>query len=280
MQPGSGALLYSMIDINSFIDYFLIGELSRNVDAYKKSAYFYKEKDSQGGKLFAGPVWDFDWAWKNIRECYFGSTNGSGWAYQVHQCNPWPVPPTWMTRLLEDQYFAQHLNARYTELRQSYLSEDFIFGYIDSVASVLDVAQQRHYEQWKILGINVGTPEVDPQPVTYAGEIEKFKTWISKRLLWLDANMPGFVVTDLNNTFPESEFVIFPNPVTNKLTIRSREVIKSIEIYSMNGRIKLLKEVNAKSIIVSTQDLSQGMYFVRTLREDGTQWTNKFIKNN
>jgi len=74
------------IDVNSFIDYFILGELSRNVDAYKKSAYFYKDKDSDGGLLHAGPVWDFDWAWKNINECYFGAQDGSGWAYKVHDC--------------------------------------------------------------------------------------------------------------------------------------------------------------------------------------------------
>jgi len=195
--PARQRTLYSIMDIQSFIDYFIIGELSRNVDAYKKSSYFHKQKDSQGGKLFAGPVWDFDWAWKNINECYFGATDGSGWAYQVHKCDPWPTPPTWIQRLLQDPYFAMQLNERYFSLRQSYLSENYIFNYIDSVATVLDGAQKRHYGKWRILGQNVGTPETDSQPNTYAGEIDKFKQWISIRLSWLDSHMPTFVVTDI-----------------------------------------------------------------------------------
>ncbi len=34
------------LDINSFVDYFILGELSRNVDAYKKSRFFYKDRKS------------------------------------------------------------------------------------------------------------------------------------------------------------------------------------------------------------------------------------------
>jgi hypothetical protein len=270
--------LYSVLDINSFIDYFIVGELSRNVDAYKKSAFFYKQKDSQGGKLFAGPVWDFDWAWKNINECYFGATDGSGWAYQVHKCNPWPVPPTWMERLLEDQYFTQKLLARYGNLRQTYLSEDFIFSYIDSTAAVLDEAQDRHYQKWRILGVNVGTPEVDPQPATYAGEISKFKQWISTRLQWLDAHMPGFVITGLEEDALENDHLIYPNPVSTQLTIQAPGIIKNISVFSINGKIRIFEEVNKRTVKIPVQSLSQGIYLVRITEAGGQQWSGKFVK--
>jgi hypothetical protein len=39
----------SYIDIKSFADYFILGEVTRNVDTYKKSRYFYKNKDSKDG---------------------------------------------------------------------------------------------------------------------------------------------------------------------------------------------------------------------------------------
>jgi hypothetical protein len=37
--------------------------------AYKKSRFFYKDKESKGGKIQSGPPWDFDWAWKDIWDC-------------------------------------------------------------------------------------------------------------------------------------------------------------------------------------------------------------------
>jgi hypothetical protein len=37
-DPVAGYQAY--IDVNSFIDYFIISEISRNVDGYKKSRFF------------------------------------------------------------------------------------------------------------------------------------------------------------------------------------------------------------------------------------------------
>lgn len=84
------------IDVNSFVDYFILGELTRNVDAYKKSRFFYKDSDSKGGRIISGPPWDFDWAWKNITEncIHFNQTDGSGWAYKINECYAYPVPPS------------------------------------------------------------------------------------------------------------------------------------------------------------------------------------------
>ena len=55
-DPECGYARY--IDVPSFVDYFIHTELSLNADGYKRSAYFYKEKqnaDGTGGKLVAGP---------------------------------------------------------------------------------------------------------------------------------------------------------------------------------------------------------------------------------
>ena len=46
------------IDVTSFIEAHLLNEIGRNVDGYRLSSYFHKKKDSNGGKIFAGPVWD------------------------------------------------------------------------------------------------------------------------------------------------------------------------------------------------------------------------------
>ena len=81
-DPVAGYQAY--IDVNSFIDYFIISEISRNVDGYKKSRFFYKDKDSKNPKVHSGPVWDYDWAWKNLNDCFlYRNTDGSGWAYCI-----------------------------------------------------------------------------------------------------------------------------------------------------------------------------------------------------
>jgi len=83
----------AFLDVNFFVDYFIVGEISRNVDAYKKSRFYYKDKNSNNGLIHSGPPWDFDWAWKDITEdcIHFNQTDGSGWAYRVNDCNDYSI---------------------------------------------------------------------------------------------------------------------------------------------------------------------------------------------
>ncbi|MDR1905552.1 MAG: CotH kinase family protein [Clostridiales bacterium] len=46
-----------LCDVDSFVDFMVVQELFKNLDAYAASFYFYKKP---GGKLTMGPVWDFD----------------------------------------------------------------------------------------------------------------------------------------------------------------------------------------------------------------------------
>ena len=49
---------YNTLDITSMVDYLLINEVMMNGELWHpKSAYMY----INGGKLYAGPIWDFDW---------------------------------------------------------------------------------------------------------------------------------------------------------------------------------------------------------------------------
>jgi len=52
-------------DEKSFIDYLILNEISKNVDGYRLSTYFHKNRDDKGGKLTMGPPWDYDLAWYN-----------------------------------------------------------------------------------------------------------------------------------------------------------------------------------------------------------------------
>ncbi|RLN50285.1 hypothetical protein BBJ29_003533 [Phytophthora kernoviae] len=67
-------VLEDYIDIGSFVDYFLHSELSENSDAYRRSAYFFKDR---GQPINAGPVWDFNLAYGR------GGTMTT-WMYTIH----------------------------------------------------------------------------------------------------------------------------------------------------------------------------------------------------
>ena len=85
------------IDVHSFIDLYLINELSKNIDGYRLSTYFYKEKDSDGGKIVMGPWWDYNLALGNANYCDAANTEG----FEVNTvCGN--TNPFWWERLLED----------------------------------------------------------------------------------------------------------------------------------------------------------------------------------
>ncbi len=279
MDPVTGYAAY--LDVNSFIDYFIIGEVSRNVDAYKKSCFYHKNRNDKGGLVQAGPVWDFDWAWKNIWDnCYiYEETDGSNWAYLVNVCNNWPVVPSWITRMMEDPAFRGKLHERYFSLREGILSDAALTHYIDSVEVLVDNAQKRHYQRWPILNENAGAPEVDPPSGSFAGEIEKFRNWINLRLAWLDANMPDEGTTGLPEQAGTSGLKVrlFPNPVHDLFYIESTEKMQHVRIYDSNGRL-VCQSQEMGNFTFSTDMHTQpaGLYLATLSLENGQMVTLKF----
>ena len=272
------------MDEESFIDYFIMNELTRNNDGFKKSAYFYKNKDgaTSVSKLFAGPVWDFDWAWKNINECSFLSvTDGSGWAHWVNDCNPDVNGTGWFVRLLQDPNFQNHVRCRWNELRTTTLSTTALFNYIDATALNLDQAQARHFDRWGNLGLPTGAPEVDADPATFPGQITKFKNWISTRIAWLDLNIPGDPTTCNLNTpnLKETLFQLVPNPANELvlLNLSRNETIKTLEIIDVSGKIIFSTTHFETTTPLATNTFANGLYIVKIQTNTNTILSKKLI---
>ena len=146
-DPVNGYAKY--IDVESFVDYFIHTELSLNADGLKRSTYFYKDKqnaDGTGGKLHAGPVWDYNLAYGN---CNFANANNiEAWVFEGSETNP--TPAMWK-RLTEDPAFMAKVKARWKELRKGYLSNDNINRFIDDHAKTLQESQARQYAKYSDL---------------------------------------------------------------------------------------------------------------------------------
>ena len=269
-NPTTGYRAY--LSTASFIDYFIVNELSRNNDGFKKSWFMHKNRDDKGGKLKAGPVWDFDWAWTNIPGCnIFSATDGSGWAYKINDCGPDVNSNGWYVRMLQDSTFRDELKCRWVSLRSNILSTTSLFNYIDSAAVYLDSAQQRHQEKWATLGVDVGTPEVGAQPTTFQGDINLFKSWITSRIAWLDANMPGTCLMTGVNQFSETNAIsLFPNPTSDMVFINSENEklanSTTIIISDLLGReimSRSYKEIISNGMAISLSNFENGTYICR-----------------
>ena len=153
------------IDVPSFVDYFIHTELSLNADGYKRSAYFYKEKlhaDGTGGKLVAGPVWDYNLAYGNCNFC--NANNPEAWCFEGG--NTQPTPAFWQ-RLLQDPAFRKAVKVRYKALRGGVLSNKAINSYIDLHAKLLAPYIARHFEKYPELLVSEEEKGQSPTPPAF-----------------------------------------------------------------------------------------------------------------
>ncbi|MDP2424464.1 MAG: CotH kinase family protein [Bacteroidales bacterium] len=232
----------------TFFDYFIANEFSKNVDGYRLSTFVHKERNSLGGKLRMGPVWDYDLAWHNANYC--SGDAFTGWAYQFPCTGDYWQVPFWWQKLLQDPVFVSNLKCRWSFLRTNILSNTSINVYIDSITTQLNGPQQRNFEIWPILGVYVW-PNPSPYPLTYAAEIASLKAWIANRLSWLDANMPGTCQTvgsGQNMAALERRINIYPNPTTGFFSVELLPDIHSpIEIFLYNTQGVMLMHIEEDS---------------------------------
>ena len=173
-DPATGYAAY--LDVDSFIDYHWLVEVTKNVDGFRFSTFYHKDR---GGKIKMGPLWDWNLS--------FGNCNGK----QGFMPDRWLWPQlddreySWFRRLFEDPDFSQKFIDRWTELRATVFAETNMLGRVDAMARYLDEAQKRNFERWPILGVTI-TPNWFVAD-TYGEEVAWMKDWIAKRLAWIDA---------------------------------------------------------------------------------------------
>ena len=269
---------------NTFIDYFFVNEISKNVDGYRLSTFLHKERDSKGGKIRMGPVWDYDIAWHNADYCEGDVT--TGWAYQFPCPDDYWQVPFWWSRLLQDPLYKNRLKCRWLNLRQNLLSDAWFDSYIDSISGNLMEAQERNFTTWPILGIYVW-PNPWPYAATYEGEVNTLKAWIHNRLAWLDSNMPGTCETTFAEDYTEArtEISLYPNPVADVLHIDFETFTKSqiaISIVNQQGTVLLSTAPENRSAgnwfeTLNIAAFKPGVYLLR-LSVDGKYFTSRFVK--
>lgn len=164
------------IDVDSFVDYFIINEVTQNTDAGYFSTYIYKDV---GGKLKMA-VWDFN----NCCDNYFETALPlEGFTMQDR---------VWFYMLMKDEEFVDKIISRYRSLRKNILSEETIRNDIRQQAEYLGTAVLRNYEVW---GYSFG-PEYnlleggeERQIHSYEEAMEQYENRLILRMRWMDEHI-------------------------------------------------------------------------------------------
>jgi hypothetical protein len=270
-DPVNGYRKY--MDVPSFIDYFLVNEVARSADGFKKSVFFHKDKFSKGGKLKAGPVWDFDWAWKDMDICsYYHGYAGAGWAHRNNDCFTDNYSTGWYIRLLQDSTFANELRCTYEAYRQTMLNTTDLFAYIDSMGTRVQNAQARHFQKWPIIGRSGPAPDFGALATTYNGELDSLKSWIGKRIQWLDANIPGLCIpAAVTEPGAALQVKCYPNPTQGALTLAytlPMEMDVTLRMYNSSGAevhaaAQGTQGAGGHAVQLDIEPLAVGIYLVK-----------------
>lgn len=157
------------IQLDAFIDYFVLQELFKNVDVGYSSVYAYKDTN---GLLFMGPLWDFDISLGNGD--YFNSS------YQLYR-NRYN---TWFNRIINQKRFENLYIARFKEVMDSYLP--LLIEEIDLAYEGIKEAAVRNFDRWPILGEYVWpNPQEMVDIKTHKGQVDFIKEYLNKRSTWL-----------------------------------------------------------------------------------------------
>jgi hypothetical protein len=162
----------AFIDVDSFVRWYLVNEVFRNVDADMwSSCWMYKPR---GGKLFMGPLWDFDLAAGNAN--YSDAFRTEGWHIRT---------APWFSRLFEDPAFVERVRLRWNEIKVDQLPA--MLQAITSRSTSLQQAQLNNFQRWPVLETYVWPNYAIPG--SYSGEIDYLRTWLTARVAWMDGQL-------------------------------------------------------------------------------------------
>ena len=160
-------------DVDSFIDYSILNLLAMKVDALRSSSYYFK---TNAGKLQAGPIWDFDRSMTSTDSrdddpCrWHGTRDSTNYFSDTERILPW-----WNDMFQDPDFVSQYID-RWYELRKNKLSLENINATIDKHADMLGEAADRDYRRWSRSRYD-----------DFAGEIRELKTWLQRRVEWIDS---------------------------------------------------------------------------------------------
>ena len=170
------------IDVNSWVDWFLVNELCNNTESvFHRSLYIHKKA---GGKLAAGPIWDYDMAFGNFAS---DIKNYDGWV-SVDSTYEY-IGENWMDFLLSDPYFYSRVRARWAEMGE--LMREAALTALDAAADEIRISQIYNFKVW--YKVPVSTIGMSTASRKHYGEwepqIEYIRDFINIRYDWIDKKL-------------------------------------------------------------------------------------------
>lgn len=184
-KDANGKSYSDYMDVDSAVNYYWVQEISMNGDAYgSPSTYLYKKRN---GKLYWGPLWDFDYvAW--------GATE-----YSENNYEGFLNMSSWFSALMQDSTFYQKVLDRWPAIKAKLLEASADGGQIDKYSAEQYMSQKYNYDIWQKFSDSYNDYDEDEYEnegeqgnavnVTYDSEEKRLKQWIQQRVGWIDTHL-------------------------------------------------------------------------------------------
>ena len=185
------------IDVDAFIDYWLIVMISNDPDGWRLSSYFHKDA---GGLLKGGPLWDYDRTMGSADSRNNDLAEATGWGTNNLLISFEFVDDLWQVPEIQAR-----LRARWAELRQTEFSDAAITSITDTMRDEILESYPRELTVWN------GNGYGPRQGNGIVGEVAYMRQWLGVRLDWMDDQLSSATAPTLTNpgtiTIDENEAV-------------------------------------------------------------------------
>lgn len=176
IRSGDRERIEELIDLDSFVNGYIVEEFFKNLDAGWSSFYMYKKP---GEKMVIGPFWDFDLAAGNN----ISLDNGSHEGIYVGQRLEFSQRHVWYTRITDYEWFRELAIARWNELLP-YIDETI--AYAESFLDMPTDAFDRNYEAWPMSEYFWHFTDEIFSFTTWTEHVADLCDWLRDRRDWLN----------------------------------------------------------------------------------------------
>ena len=159
LDSGDYSEVEQLIDVDSFVTYYLLNEFLQTCDFVGKSVYFY----CKNGKIYAGVPWDFD-----LSCGLFFNSRWTSWGAYAANCH-------YYKQLMEYPQFVNKVYQKYQSCKAIFANTYQEGGWIDDHLARYGDAIERNWKQAPVAYRNL----------SYEDQVDYLRSWLSERDAWL-----------------------------------------------------------------------------------------------
>lgn len=190
LATGDFAAWSGLVDLDAFVDFYLVTELFKGIDADCYTSCFFTW--TRGEKIAMGPLWDFDNSagYAPSHSTSYLKDPAGWWVNGLHPNVPLNRPDgmfVWLEQMWRTPEFRAAAAQRWGAVMEAGTLVDVPAG-VDRAASELGVSAMNNWERWS------GDPDTSKNHIRASspeGEVAYVRDWLAARIRWLDDHMTG-----------------------------------------------------------------------------------------